>query len=51
MFDKQNELNNLINLNLAASFRDEKMKVYQKSSLGQKTSNIVGQMEINQITF
>ena len=52
MFDKQNELNNLINLNLAASFRDEKNEsLSKKSSLGQKTSNIVGQMEIKPNNF
>ena len=30
MFDKQNELNNLINLNLAASFRDENESLSKK---------------------
>ena len=52
MFDKQNELNDLISLNLAASFRDEKNEsLSKKSSLGQKTSNIVGQMEIKPNNF
>lgn len=47
IFDKQNQLNELFNINLAASFRGESNEsLSKKSSLGQKTSNIVGQIKL-----
>ena len=52
IFNKSDNANEIFGINLAASFRDkENTDLPTKSSLGQKTSNVVGEMVYNPKEF
>ena len=52
LFEQNYDHKEIFSFNLATSFRNEKNEsLSDKSSLGQKTSNIVGQMKINTNEF
>tara|TARA_B100000989_G_scaffold282825_1_gene248229 strand:+ start:13124 stop:15526 length:2403 start_codon:yes stop_codon:yes gene_type:complete len=52
IFNKSDNSNEIFGINLAASFRDkENADLPTKSSLGQKTSNVVGEMVYNPSEF
>ena len=52
IFDKTKDINEIFSLNLATSLREEKNEsLSDKSSLGNKTSNIIGEMKLSTNKF